>query len=148
MSELQKLSEKLIALREGGLSVSSFHDWLNNSDNQSIHLIAKGMLLKLKRGDMNKIMSVAAVIVPCCEKCNVIYRLGEFKSRKEYSICESSVEKALSSHILSPSIKPIWYEPSKGQLGADSYYKCTKCGAVWNLVLPERHCNGLWDRVA
>lgn len=148
MNDLQLLSEKLGDLRAGTLSIDEFQSWVNASSDALSKLVPQGVLLKLKRGDMGKVMSVAIGILPSCTKCGQICNQGEFASRAEHSSCAAVVEKALQNSVLVRTQKPAWYKPKPGQLGPDAYYQCSSCNAVWNLVEPERHCNGLWGRVA
>ena len=148
MNELQFLFEKLNALRAGKLNIHEFKSCLNSLNEPFLKLISRSNLLKMKHGDMEKIMSVATIILPSCVKCNRIFKKGEFSNRSEHARCVVEVNKALKNNVLLEIIKPDWYQPSPGQLGVDVYYKCYSCNAIWELVEPERHCHGLWDRIA
>lgn len=148
MNDLQLLSEKLRALRAGTLSIDEFQSWVKASSDALSKLVPQGVLLKLKRGDMGKVMSVAIGILPSCTKCGQICNQADFTNRAEHSACAAAVEKALQHGVLVRTKKPVWYKPKPGQLGPDAYYQCSSCNAIWNLVEPERHCNGLWERVA
>lgn len=148
MNDLQLLSEKLTDLRAGRIGIDAFQFWVNTSSDTLSRLVPQGVLLKFKRGNMEKVMSAAISILPSCIKCGQICNQGVFANRAEHSACAAAVEKAIQNSILIRAKKPAWYKPKSGQLGPDAYYQCLSCNSIWNLVEPERHCNGLWDRVA
>jgi hypothetical protein len=148
VNQSQLLFEKLNAFREGQLGIDEFKACVNTLSESLSKLIPRGILLKFKHGDVGKIMSAAAGILPSCAKCDQIFEQGEFANRSEHTRCSVSVDKALKNGVLVKITKPDWYRPIPRQLGVDVYYKCSSCNAIWNLVEPERHCNGLWDRIA
>jgi hypothetical protein len=148
VNDLQILLKKIIDLRASRLNIDEFQSWVTASRELLSKKIPQGVLLKLKNGDMGKIMSASIGILPSCIKCDQIFGKGEFASRAEHAACSVAVEKAHQNGILVRVKKPVWYKPIPGQLGPDEYYQCSSCGSIWNLVEPERHCNGLWDRIA
>ena len=60
----------------------------------------------------------------------------------------SRVDVALSSGELVRIKRPQWLQHGGTQLGADAYFECKFCGAIWTLVEPERQDNGMWQRIA
>ncbi|UTM58454.1 hypothetical protein L4174_006340 [Photobacterium sp. CCB-ST2H9] len=145
---LQNLPEKIKSLRAGLISVEEFQTWINSASADELKLVPQGILLRLKRGGMDKVMLASVNILPDCVNCHGIYRQGVFESRNEHASCSKYVDQAVQGNVLVSIQKPKWYKPKAGQLGPESYYSCTSCGSIWNLVEPERQCNGLWERIA
>lgn len=100
--------------------------------------VSAGTLLKLRRGNTQKVMASIAVLFPDCAKCSHICPTGPFSTRQEHAGCASKVEIAVKNGDLSRIPKPNWSAIDNSQLGADAYFKCTGCGSVWTLVEPER----------
>lgn len=148
MNELESLFENLRELRRENINVEEFHQWMKTLNEESTRTVPKGILLKLKHGDMNKILSASKAILPSCLKCSAICKEHAFYDRSEHAACASAIDQALQAGILRRLAKPKWYVPSNTQPGADAYFACSFCGSIWNLVEPERQYNGLWERIA
>lgn len=87
-------------------------------------------------------------LLPSCSNCRDICKEGIFLTRQEHAACVSNVSQAVSNGTLKPIPRPEWFRPSDKHFGADGYFKCNTCDAVWTLVTPEREDNGLWERIA
>ncbi len=148
MNTLEVLTEKLENLRSGNLDISDFRQWFNDPDNRLIENISRGLHLKIRHGDMEKIMLEATFIVMCCIQCNHIFDRGEFSPYSQSSLCSKKIELAVHNKSVSPIPKPDWHSQTSIPFGVYTYYQCTSCNAIWHLVLSERKRNGLWERIA
>lgn len=141
------IREKLFDFKSGSVDLTSFQEWVSNNQETFKNLVSQGVLLKLRRGDMETVMGCIASFDSACDKCSGINPAGRFTSRQEFSICASHVDNALASGVLKRVKMPIWVKPEALQFGADAYYECTTCSTTWLLVEPEREDNGLWRRL-
>lgn len=110
--------------------------------------LSPGVRLKLRRGSLCDLMAIAAKLIPGCAHCNSLYPETTFNSNAEHERCALFVDAALSNGILKRIARPDWFAPATLQLGSDGYFICATCGSMWTLVEPERHCHGLWSRIA
>jgi len=147
MNEIDALSQKIGELRASNITVDDFHQWVVASSATLSKVVSQGVLLKFKRGDMSKIMAASKVVLPPCSKCSSLFKEGEFSDRAEHASCARIVDQAMATGLLNRVGRPNWFKPNSNQLGADAYFECSSCGALWTLVEPERQYHGLWERV-
>jgi hypothetical protein len=140
--------EEFVKFRQGAISLGVFQQWVERNYERLATQVSAGILLKLRRGNAQKVMASIAVLVPDCAKCGHICPRGPFTTRQEHAGCASKVEIAVKNGDLSRIPPPNWRPIDNSQLGADAYFECTACGSVWTLVEPERQDNGMWDRLA
>lgn len=147
MDTKDELIHKLKQLRVADISTNDFRKWfIGKNDIEKI--ISRGFYLKLKKNDFKTMMHVLCLLSPSCNKCGNLYKIMVFENRKQQLKCLESIEIAEKQKTLIWIDKPYWYIPKDNQLGAEAFYKCNHCGAIWNLVEPEKQYNGLWNRVA
>lgn len=100
MNEFQLLCERLNSLRERLISIDEFRSWVSASNKLLSKTMSRGLLLKIRRGNVEKVMSVAVDMLPSCIICKQIFKQGDFESRSEYNICSIYVNNALRSEFL------------------------------------------------
>lgn len=127
--------------------LSTFQKWISDNYQGLGAFASPGLLIKLKRGGERKVMEAVMALLPSCSNCRDICEGGPFLTRKEYADCASCVAQATQNGMLTKVGRPAWFQPDGEHFGADGYYKCNICSAVWTLVLPEREDNGLWERI-
>lgn len=147
MNEIDTLSQKIYELRASNIAVDDFHQWVIDSSETLSKGVPKGILLKLKRGDMSQILDASKTVIPACLSCSSLFKEGEFSDRAEHLSCANIVAQAITTGLLNRVARPIWFKPNSNQLGADAYFECSSCCALWTLVEPERQYCGLWERV-
>lgn len=143
-----ELVSELKSFRSGAIDASSFREWIVVNYKDLEPLISPGLLIKLKRGSEPQMRATVASLLPSCPNCRDICEEGSFLTREEYVTCTSKVTEAVRTGSLAPVGRPSWFNPEDKHFGADGYYKCNICEAMWTLVNPEREDNGLWERVA
>lgn len=142
------LHEEFVNFRQGVIDLGIFQQWVEKNHDRLATHISAGTLLKLRRGDIRKVMASIAMLLPSCVKCGNICQAGPFTTRQDHATCASNVDVAMKNGVLSRIPQPNWSPIDSSQLGADAYFKCTSCGSVWTLVEPERQDNGTWERLA
>lgn len=125
-----------------------FQKWVRAHNESLSNHLSQGVYLRLARGDIEKVMSSVAALLPGCSHCERICSQGAFDSRSEQHECERRVDAALQGGDLRRVKRPVWFNPHHSQLGSDGYFECVTCGSVWTLVEPERQDNGLWERIS
>jgi hypothetical protein len=142
------LHDEFVNFRQGVIGLDIFQQWVEKNHDRLATHISAGNLLKLRRGDIHKVMASIAKVLPSCIKCGNICQAGPFTTRHDHATCASNVEMALKNGEISRIPLPSWAPIDNSQLGADAYFKCMGCGSVWTLVEPERQDNGTWERLA
>lgn len=140
--------EKFVNFRRGMINLGVFQRWVEENRERLAEQIAAGILLKLRRGDLQKAMASLATLIPTCVKCRSICQAGPFMTRQDHAKCALNVDIVVKNGHLSQIPRPNWTPIDNSQLGADAYFICTGCGSVWTLVEPERQDNGTWQRLA
>lgn len=143
-----EMQEELRKFRQGEVDLASFRQWVEVNQDKLSTRTSPGILLKLRRGNTQKVMAAIADILPSCAQCGQIGVLGDFSSRPEHAKVGKAVEAALYAGILKRIPRPLWVGESFLRLGADAYFCCVHCGSIWCLVEPEQHDNGFWRRFA
>ena len=138
----------LLDFRKAPVSLHGLKAWLDQNQSELAEILSPGILLKLRSNKIHKIMSAIAVLLPACTHCNQVGAPTIFASRQEHSSYAYRVDDAISNAILTRVKPPYWLLPDNSQMGADAYFECTVCGAIWSLVEPERQDNGKWERIA
>jgi hypothetical protein len=142
-----RIIEKLRDFQKGQVDLQSFQQWISVHSDQLRLGLAPGVLLNLKRGDKQKAMKAAAMALPACSDCGHLCDSGVFSSRQEHSACAAQVKESVRKGTLKGIPRPNWFRASPHNLGADGYFECGNCSAIWTLVEPEREDNGLWERI-
>jgi hypothetical protein len=142
------IHEELVNFRQGAINLGVFQHWVEKNHDRLAAQIPAGILLKLRRGDVRKIMASIAKLIPTCARCGQICQVGPFTTRQAHAKCASNVDAAVKNAVLSRIAQPNWVPIGNSQFGAAGYFKCTGCGSVWTLVEPERQDNGTWERLA
>lgn len=145
---MEALSSALAALRTDPSCEPSVRGAVASLADALDKQLSPGVRLKLRRGSLQDLMAIATKILPGCAHCSSLYPETTFSSRAEQARCAQVVDAALSRGILKRIARPAWMVPDTTQLGADAYFICATCGAIWTLVEPEQHCHGLWFRMA
>lgn len=149
MKQLSSLLEcKLREIREDPNKFGPFQVWMQSNEDALAGLISQGDLLRLKRGDLPRVMNALTRLLPSCSACGKLWPRGAFSSRADHQACAQRVDMALADGVLRRTDRPAWVLSDVSQFGSDAYYGCVNCGAHWILVEPEREDNGLWDRIA
>lgn len=144
----EQLLIELKRLRDEARNLEKFRSWVF-ANTESLNLtIPPGYLLKLKRGEMQHVMRVSAALIPSCIDCRDLCEGGVLLTRQQSALCTSTVSKAMQLGFITPSHRPPWFAPRDIHFGADAYFKCRTCGALYTLVAPEGEDNGLWERFA
>lgn len=144
----EQLLIELKKLRDDTGELEKFRNWMR-ANAESLNLtISPGCLLRLKRGEMQHVMRVSAALIPSCIYCRDLCDKGVFLTRQQNALCTSTVSKAMQSGYVTPTRCPPWFAPPDIHFGADAYFKCRTCGALYTLVAPEGEDNGLWERFA
>jgi hypothetical protein len=138
---------KLKEFQKGELDLQSFQKWISVHSDQLRLFLAPDVLLCLKRGDKQKAMKAVVMVLPACSACAHIGDIGVFSSRQEHSACIARVKESVLRGVLKGIPRPKWFHASGHNLGADGYFECENCSAIWTLVEPEREDNGLWERL-
>ena len=144
----KELLFELCRFRSEVSDLTVFQNWIASNYIRLQPKVSPGYLLKLRRGDKQQVMKIVTGLVPSCVNCRDICPEGAFLTREAFSQCAASVAQRTRSGALTPIGPPPWFKPDDKHFGADSYFRCATCGAVWTLVLPEREDNGLWERLA
>jgi hypothetical protein len=144
----EQLAERLRALRAEPRELASFQVWVKANRSVLSTEMSPGNLLKLSHGNMAKVMEALVNLLPDCTRCGRICQPGPFASRIEHAECASLVDSAVNDEVLLRVKRPGWVLLDQRQLGADAYFECRNCGALWTLVEPERQDNGLWERLS
>jgi hypothetical protein len=139
---------QLLAFRRNPVSPRGLIAWLDRNQSELAGILSPGILLKLRSNNIQKIMSAIAVLLPACTHCDQVGAPTIFASRQEHSSYAKRVDGAISNGILKRVKSPNWLLPDNSQMGADAYFECAVCGAIWSLVEPERQDNGKWERIA
>lgn len=142
------LSSQLSALRNGSIDINQFRKWVVSQSSELSENIAPGILLKLKRGDMQSVMKVTPRLLSNCKSCEKVFRAGEFESVYEFDVCKSAIDLACESNTFEIITKPEWFNEFDWHAGADLYLKCLACSSIWSLLAPERSHRGYWKRIA
>lgn len=149
MRQISKdLIDRLRAFRNAPLKQKDLRVWVRQERAQLDQQFAPGLVLKLCSRDLQSIMSSIAILVPACSKCAKTGEQKIFGSRIEQLAYSNRVDLALESGELVRIKRPQWFQHCSTQLGADAYFECKFCGAIWTLVEPERQDNGMWQRIA
>lgn len=142
-----ELIAELKSIRSRSIDISSFREWVAVKYKDLQPLMSPGLLMKLKRGNERQVLAAIASLLPSCPNCRDIFEQGSFLTRGEYAACISQVTKAVQNRALTQIGRPTWFHPDGKHFGADAYYTCNICDAIWTLVMPEREDNGLWERI-
>jgi hypothetical protein len=142
------LHQWLLDVRGDAASVEDFRSWFALNQSKYEHDLPAGLMLKLKRGDAEQVMAAIARLLPACDSCQGIFPEGPFNSRQDHSSCSSMVNLAVSNGVFIRKPMPIWIKPDASHRGADAYFSCARCGALWTMVDPEREDRGFWARLA
>lgn len=142
------LTDKLVAIRENPARIGEFQSWFALNQHAYERSLPEGLMLKLKRGDSEQVMTTIARLLPACKGCSSLFPEGGFRSLQELSQCNSTIGLAVSDGVLTRLPAPDWLKPDAAQHGADAYFACLKCGSIWTLVQPEREGRGFWARLA
>lgn len=150
MNEVLKpsLYDILMLLRSGGLPFQEFQTWLRIASPEVTATVSPGVLLRLKNGDFERVMSAVAKVLPACEVCECISPEGGFSDLSQYQCCSKIVDSKLAAGKFLLIQRPHWIKSEINQYGADGYYKCVSCEACWMLVEPEKGRYGLWQRIS
>ena len=143
-----ELEKHLRAFRAEPGSPCELKAWLDQNQPELATILSPGILLKLRSPNVGKIMGAIALLLPGCTHCGQVGAPTTFASRQEHSSYAKRVDDAISNNILKRVKAPQWLLPDNSQMGADGYFKCSVCGAIWSLVEPERQDNGKWERIA
>jgi hypothetical protein len=75
---------------------------------------------------------------------------GYYEDREIFQAHESLLSDAEDRGRLRVIRKPRWYNETltRDQIaGAEAYYECRKCRAVWHVLLPERAFSGYIEKI-
>lgn len=140
--------QKLQAFRSGNMRLLDFQTWAANSVDLTNSQIPSGILLKLKRGDVPKVMAAIVSLIPACKACSQLPKPKEFTNRAEHADCALRVDACIAVGVLQRIKCPDWVSLQESHVGAYACYMCATCESMWLLVEPERQDNGLWERLA
>ena len=134
--------------RDGHFSREQLLQWLDSEQTRVSAQISRGAILKLRHGTDYAAMTALAEILPVCTVCGAMCRERTFTSWSDYQQCVTRVDAAEAAGEI-VRMKPLaWTYNVGSEAGADAYYRCSTCGAIWGLVRPEREENGSWRRLA
>jgi hypothetical protein len=88
------------------------------------------------------------LLLPACIECQNLCQEGTFWSRHEQGKCPAQIVNSVQKGYLRKISRPEWVHSGGTHFGADAYFECTICSAIWTMVEPEREDNGLWERLA
>jgi hypothetical protein len=143
-----ELIVELKNFQSGITDLINFQIWIGTKYDHLRSLIPPGILLKLRRGTEEQVMKAIASLLPPCAVCGEICSEGNFLTRQNYLECMPRIEQSIRNGLLVQIPRPRWFHAGDKHFGADGYFKCTACNAIWTFVMPEREDNGLWERLA
>lgn len=142
------MSGMLADYRDGVVSREQLLQWLNANQPTVLAQISRGALLKLQHGNDYVAMTTLAKILPACAICSGVCTEQTFTSWSDYQQCVTRVDAAEVAAKVVRIKPPAWTYNAGSEVGADAYYRCSTCGAIWGLVRPEKQENGSWRRLA
>lgn len=143
-----RLSEELLSLRRDDTSLQSFQEWVGAYQSEISQLVSPGIYLRLRRGTKEEVMHEGVRLVGSCNNCKNVYPEGDFVPRVKHEECAARVEVAVSAGVLELVRRPAWIGHRLQNIGSDRYFRCKTCDSVWTHIAPERHDDGLWERIA
>lgn len=138
----------LAAYRDGQMSREDLIRWFDTQKATLSTQLPRSSFLQLRYASAYVAATALAKVLPACTNCSAICPQHIFSSWQEYKQCEGRVDHAEAVGTLLRMSPPAWAVDIPKGGGADGYYRCSKCGAVWGIVRPERQENGSWRRLA
>lgn len=135
-------------LQEDPSSLSDFHAWVRANQSLIATDFSAGELLKLKRGSVQDVLRTMIRYRQPCLNCVNFPAAKNFESRMDFEISMKEIEKFVSIGIYRRIGRPLWFSSSGGYIGAEGFFKCTVCPAIWQISIPEKEENGSISRIA
>lgn len=142
------IASMLASYRSGQASREQFVKWLDEQKARIAAQLPRGSMLKIRHGSDYAAATALASLLPACSTCNSVCDDRTFSSWDEYEDCERRVNRAEAARAIGRIKPPIWAISIPEGGGADAYYRCSSCGAIWGLVRPEKQERGSWHRLA
>lgn len=141
----KQLIEVLNRYRSNDITADDLHSWLKSNSLTVSSSLKRSSYLKLKQGNP---LAACKEALCLCEHCKNIFPQGNFLSYSAFEDCDDEIKKnRLLNNIVSIH-EPHFVNLLSKVIGGSAFFKCSHCGSIWQIVLPERVQKGSWNRIA
>lgn len=129
-------------------SLQIFHSWIKKNNLLFQNEISAGELLRLKNGPMQEVLRIAIKFRLSCQYCKLFPTQKYFLCRSDFNSVMTCLEMLASQSVLARIKPPLWYSSNGNYTGAEGFFECKVCGAIWQVTIPEKEDNGSINRIA
>lgn len=131
--------------RNENITLDELQSWLSANSLAASGSLKRSSYLKLKQG---KPLPACKEALCSCKYCEDIFPQGDFADYSAFERCDDEIKRNRSLNNIAAIQEPIFANQLPKVLGGSAFFRCSHCGSIWQIVLPERTQKGSWNRIA